>query len=271
MKSVNFISNAAYNYSYLVMKNSKISYRGEIVKYFKEDFTEENYQKILESITNETIFYEEMEQKKGFTLWRHDIDLSVHRANRLAKIEKQSNIKATYFLQLGSDFYNVFEQEIKELIFEIKELGHEIALHFDPTQYHIDKKSDLEKYLTYEKNILETLFDTKIKVFSFHNPTNEILKYDDFKYMGMINTYAKYFKEEVQYCSDSNGYWRHKRLEDFLAQKYDKIQVLTHPGWWQKNIMSPRKRIQRCIDGRADKLAKKYDKALEEFGRENVR
>lgn len=240
------------------------------MKYYEEDFTENNYQILLKMILYEAVFYEEIKHKEHFALWRHDIDFSVHRANKLAKIEKKNNINATYFLQLGSYFYNVFEQEIKELIFEIKELGHEIALHFDPTQYHIKKKDDLEKCLVYEKNILQTLFDTKIKVFSFHNPTAEILKYNDFKYADMINTYAKYFKEEVQYCSDSNGCWRHKRLEDFLAQKYDKIQVLTHPGWWQKDIMSPRKRIQRCIDGRADKLAKKYDKALEEFGRENI-
>lgn len=238
---------------------------------FIEDFTEDNYHKLLKMISNETIFYSEIDKKNFFTLWRHDVDFSVHRSNAIAKIEKQNNIKATYFFQLGSYFYNVFEQEIKELILEIKELGHEIGLHFDPTQYNIASKKDLEKYLSFEKNILESLFDVKIKVFSFHNPTAEILMYDEFMYADMINTYAKYFKEEVQYCSDSNGYWRHKRLEDFLAQKYDKIQVLTHPGWWQKDIMSPRKRIQRCIDGRADKLAQKYDKSLEEFGRENVK
>ena len=43
----------------------------------------------------------------------------------------------------------------------------------------------------------------------------------------MINVYAKYFIENVEYCSDSDGYWRHKRLEDFLCADYDKIQVLT--------------------------------------------
>ena len=34
----------------------------------------------------------------------------------------------------------------------------------------------------------------------------------------MINVYAKYFIENVEYCSDSDGYWRHKRLEDFYVQ-----------------------------------------------------
>lgn len=237
------------------------------MQYFEEDFTLKSYQKLLGQITHKTIFYSQIKHKENFTLWRHDIDLSVHRAYSLAKIEKEMGVKATYFLQTGSIFYNIFEEEIQELVFKIKDLGHELGLHFSPSQYIYS----LEDMLSFEKNILETLFQTKIKVFSFHNPTDEILQNDNYKYAGMINTYARYFKENVEYCSDSNGYWRHKRLEDFLSQKHSKIQVLTHPGWWQKNIMSPRERIQRCIDGRAKKVGDIYDSILNKYGRENVR
>lgn len=239
--------------------------------YSFDDFTEIKYADFLKLTNLPSIFYEEIMSKDKFLLWRHDIDHSIHRAKKLAELEKKYFIKATYFLQLGSFFYNIFEEEIKELILNILSLGHQIGLHFDPTQYKINTKEDLEKYLNFEKNILENLFQVEIKVFSFHNPTEEILKYDDFKYSGMINTYAKYFKENVEYCSDSNGYWRYKRLEDFLNEKHKKIQVLTHPSWWQKEIMSPRDRIQRCIDGRANNTAKKYDGLLDEHGRKNVR
>ncbi|WP_024954309.1 hypothetical protein [Sulfurospirillum arcachonense] len=241
------------------------------MNYYMEDFTESNYKKILEKNINTTIFYNEIHYNEIFILWRHDIDYSIHRAYTLALIEKKYSIKATYFLQLSSFFYNIFEEEIKELIIRILSLGHQIGLHFDPTQYNIQSKEDLEKYLNFEKKILENLFQVEIKVFSFHNPTKEILKYDDFKYSSMINTYAKYFKENVEYCSDSNGYWRYKRLEDFLNEKHTKIQVLTHPSWWQKEIMSPRDRIQRCIDGRSRNTAKKYDVLLNKYGRENVK
>ena len=46
----------------------------------------------------------------------------------------------------------------------------------------------------------------------------------------MINTYAKYFKENVEYCSDSNGYWRYKRLEDFLNlfEQYQKDEFINY-------------------------------------------
>ncbi len=241
------------------------------------DFTETNYKNILQNAITRYSFigYEDIKQisdNKEYILWRHDVDFSIHRSYALAKIEKELDVKATYFLQLGAEFYNLFEQEIKELIFKIRDFGHELGLHFDPTQYRINTKEDLEKYLLFEKNIIEKLFDIKVSVFSFHNPTENIMKFDDYQYAGMINTYAKYFKENIMYCSDSNGYWRHEKLEDFLSKKdYGNRQVLTHPGWWQKQSMSPFDRVKRCINGRVEKRLKTYEKNLKKYGRENVK
>jgi len=236
---------------------------------YVEDFTEKNYKMLLRKIQHKSIFYSNINKNKKFTLWRHDVDFSVNRALSLAKIEKIEGVNATYFFQLGSFFYNVFEQNIKEKIFQIKELGHEIALHFDPTQYNIETKEDLEKYLLYEKNILEFLLNTRINTFSFHNPTPSILEFKDWMYAGMVNAYAQYFKENVEYCSDSNGYWRHTRLEDFLKKRFDKIQVLTHPEWWQNKPMHPRQRIFRAIYGRSEFQLKMYDDMLLQNNRKN--
>jgi|LakMenEpi03Aug12_release.lakeMendotaPanAssembly.Ray.scaffolds.fasta_scaffold130672_2 hypothetical protein len=239
--------------------------------YNQEDFVEKNYKKLLKKIKNKTIFYNEIKAHSKFCLWRHDIDLSVHRAYSLAKIEKNLNIKATYFLLLGSNFYNIFENEIKKLVLKIVSLGHQIGLHFDLESYDIKTVKELEKYLTFEKNIIENLFQTKINVFSFHNPTEEVLlRYDNFKYAKMINTYGKYFKKKVEYCSDSNGYWRHKRLENFLDENHSKIQVLTHPGWWQKSSMPAFSRIKRCINGRALSVENYYITTLKKLRRKNI-
>lgn len=241
------------------------------------DFTEINYKNILQNAITRYSFIAfddvgEISNDKEYILWRHDVDFSIHRSYTLAKIEKKLNVKTTYFLQLGAEFYNLFEQEIKELVFKIRDFGHDIGLHFDPTQYRINTKEDLERYLNFEKNILENLFQVKIKVFSFHNPTEEMFKYDELKYSGMINAYAKYFKENFMYCSDSNGYWRHERLEDFLVKnEIGNRQVLTHPGWWQKEAMSPFDRIKRCIYGRGEKRIKIYEENLKKFGRKNVK
>jgi hypothetical protein len=241
-----------------------------IFDYNKKDFTERNYKKLLKKINKKTIFFDEIKANSSFTLWRHDIDLSVHRAYTLAKIEKDLNIKSTFFLFLGSNFYNIFDKEIKNLIFKIKSLGHDLGLHFDSSQYPIKNKNQLERHLNFEKNILEKLFDINIKVFSYHSPSQEILKYDDYKYAKMINTYAKYFKKNVEYCSDSDGYWRHKRLENFLDTNYHKIQVLTHPGWWQKNSAPAFSRVKRCINGRAQSVKNEYINTFKKLKRKII-
>jgi hypothetical protein len=132
-------------------------------QYYIEDFTEENYARLLELIPNPTYFYDEVEKKRSFTLWRHDVDFSVHRALRLAEIETEKEVKATYFFQLGCMFYNLFETEIREKVKKIHAMGHSIGLHFDPTQYAIDSVEALERWLSFEK---ETLGNPPFSIFA---------------------------------------------------------------------------------------------------------
>jgi hypothetical protein len=144
-------------------------------------------------------------------------------------------------------------------------------LHFDAHYYRIDRKSSLEDALAREKRVLEEFFDCQIRVFSFHIPSASTQAFGDLEYAGLINAYAEYFRREVPYCSDSNGYWRHRRLEDVLRKASDpRLQVLTHPELWQDTVMSPKQRVYRCIDGRAAKTRRWYDETLRTHGRENI-
>jgi hypothetical protein len=247
-----------------------------LFNYNQDDFTISNYSKLID-IAKKNYQFNNFEQKTHkpklpSVLWRHDVDYSVHNAYELAKIEASKDVIATYFFQLGSEFYNIFEYEIKKLIQDIASLGHSIGLHFDPSVYQIKAKKDLEEKMQFERNILRNLLDVSIDVVSFHNPTPEILNYDDYELSGMINTYSKFYKKNYGYCSDSNGYWRFLRLEEVLESKeYDLLQVLTHPAWWQKDILHPRERIERCIIGRAKAVSYNYDMILKKFNRQNIR
>lgn len=247
-----------------------------IMDYNFEDFTEDNYRKLLRLAKSHYHFitYEKFEEKGKNILWRHDIDFSVHRALKLAQIEAEENIISTYFIHLHNESYNAMELEVAKRIFEIIDLGHEIGVHFDPAFYSLMNKqmSQLEYYLSMEKEILEKIFNSEIKAFSFHNPDiGNWLKVEKNEIAGLINTYSPYIKEKYGYCSDSNGYWRFRRLADVLCEAQDeKLQVLTHPEWWVPESMSPRDRISRCIDGRAVNQHRWYDKLLKDMGRENI-
>ncbi len=245
--------------------------------YYFEDFTELNYRHILNliKIRYNTIFFTNYRNKGRNLLLRHDIDCSVHRAYRLAQIEAENNIYSTFFLWMHSPHYNLFEEEIVNLVNRIIYLGHEIGLHFD-IGFYDQKKFDRDRlleYMEFEKYILEKLFHKSITVFSFHEPSDETLKYYSVDcYCGMINTYSVFIRDNYDYCSDSNGYWRFRRLEDVLIKAdAEKLQLLLHPEWWTPEVLSPRQRISRCIDGRCRMNHKKYNKSLEDMRRLNVR
>jgi hypothetical protein len=88
---------------------------------------------------------------------------------------------------------------------------------------------------------------------------------------GLVNASGRGLRDSYLYVSDSNGYWRHRRLPDVLEDgTSERLHVLTHPEWWQGEPMSPRARLERCISGRADRTRAWYTEMLERWGRENV-
>jgi hypothetical protein len=241
--------------------------------YYFSDFTRENYRHILRLAQKRFTFrtYDDYIEKESFVIWRHDVDTSLNSAYKLAIIEAEEGIVAYYFIHLHNVFYNPLELKMSNLVREILSYGHRIGLHFDSNYYNIRNELELERWLSFEADILARIFDIEITTFSFHNPTDITTAFSNAKYAGLLNTSSDYFRTDVEYCSDSNGYWRHRRLEDVLKEDdHDRIQVLTHPEWWQESVMSPKERIWRSIEGRAASTKQWYEDMLILFGRDNV-
>jgi hypothetical protein len=237
------------------------------------DFTRDNYRLLLQLAKKNYKFssYIDFDREEKFILWRHDLDTSVHSARKLAEIEAEEKIVCTYFLHLHNPFYNLLEREISDCVRDIQGFGHQLALHFDVHYYGIENEKELVKYLIFEKEILEKLFGQPVLVFSFHNTNEFTMSCQRWEYAGLINTYAEYFQRHVGYCSDTNGYWRERRLEDILLAASDSsLQVLTHPEWWQEIAMSPKQKIDRCINERAIANRSWYEETLKKFGRMNL-
>jgi hypothetical protein len=243
------------------------------LKYYFSDFTRSNYRRLLSLAKNSYSFcdYENFSNHDRIIIMRHDLDFSVHSAYRLAEIEKAEGIITTYFIHLHNKFYNTFEKEITELLSGIFGMGHKAGIHFDTDFYNINEQAVLEEKLVFEKRVLEDLFEVPFNVFSFHNPTEFILNnFVSDTYAGIINAYGNRFRN-FTYCSDSNGYWRFNRLEDVINDPSNtRLHVLIHPAWWQDEVLSPKKRIWRCIDGRAEKIKQSYIEELKNHGREII-
>lgn len=245
---------------------------GNAQKYCFDDFTQDNYRRLLQLAKQHYTFlsYDNLPTTEKILLLRHDLDFSVHAACRLARIEAEEGIKSTYFLLLHSEFYNLLEKEVSDCVREIMSYGHRIGLHFDPTYYGIEDEDQLIKHLQFEKTIIENLFSQPINAFSFHITSPFTARCEQWQYADMINVYAHYFKQ-IGYCSDSNGYWRHQRLEDVLrAGQHKQLQVLIHPEYWPIKVSSPRERVMRCIEGRAQKTQQWYQAILAKHNREDI-
>mgnify|MGYP003634640091 FL=1 len=175
---------------------------------------------------------------KKFCVLRHDIEFSIDRAYKLAKIEKELDVVSTYTVQVRNNTYNALSEKNIDLISKIKELGHHIGLHQNPPSSM--KLDTLKDYIMRDITILEECYGFEIDRFAFHRPKKEYLNY----YVQLdnkINCYDKKFFHffenrpeslEILYLADSNHKWKYGYPLDFDFSKINKLQLLTHPFSW---------------------------------------
>lgn len=239
-------------------------------------FTLENYERLVRQAVDrgfEFCFYDDEQIHSGEMkiLWRHDVEFAPDIALRTAKIEAEAGVKATYFFQLHSEFYNVLESYHSNILKEIVALGHQVGLHFDAHYYNITTQQKLDQYIELDKVYFEAVFALKLKAFSFHNTTPFILSCEELSYGGLVNVYSSLFKNNFRYCADSTGFWRYEILDEVLADtSVKRLQVLTHDAMWSEEVLSPRKRVHKSIQDSADRIKNQYDILLPSLGAKNI-
>jgi len=221
------------------------------LNYRVEDFTIEKYRKFLNDAKKRYVFssFESLPVNQPHILLRHDLDLSISAGHKIAIIENELGISATYFVLLHSPFYNLLEAKNFILVKEILKLGHNLGFHFDSHFYNISNEDELNEKISFEKDLLNNLFNVDIQVFSFHLTNKFTIQSRNYYYGDLINAYSDIFQTQYEYCSDSYGVWRHKRLFDLISEtKSKKLQILTHPEWWIHDAILPEARIKNIID-----------------------
>ena len=239
------------------------------------DFSEDAFRELLRALKRGGYrFARYGEAPEGrHVLWRHDVDFSMHRAARLARIEAEEGATATYFVNAHSAFYSLLEPEILRLCKEMRAGGHEFGLHFDASAYPIDRWSlaELEAALVREQRLLEMILDAPVRSVSWHNPDlSNLLDFDAEVICGLHNAYGARLRGDYAYCSDSNGYWRYRPMAEVISEGSERLHLLTHPAWWTPEPMPPSDRIDRAILGRARAVRRDYDELLALGGRKNV-
>ena len=161
----------------------------------------------------------------------------------IASLEEKLEIRATYFFMLTTNTYSALSLKNKNLIKEIREKGHSISLHFDPTAY-----KDMDKGFCSEKKIFEDVFDVELKIVSLHRPGN-FLKNNNKILEGCLHTYQDEFFKKMVYLPDSAGSDIQKKLlEVDLNSLSNTIQMVTHPIWWTSNSSSPSETLYKWLE-----------------------
>ena len=228
-------------------------------KYHFDDFTLGNYKRLVQMAVDKGFEFilhkDDFVPERKDVIWRHDVEFEPDIALKMAEIEHEEGVKATYFFQLHSGFYNVMSGHYRQAFHQIKDLGHCVGLHFDSAYWGITSEDQLNDYIKIDKEYLEKNMDVEIDTFSFHNTTPFTQGCLEYRYGGLINVYSSFFKKNYNYCGDSLGYWRFDRLEDVLNDDNVRhLQVLTHDGNWNEEVLSVRKRYYQMLHAHADRL-----------------
>ena len=146
----------------------------------------------------------------GDLILRHDVDLSLDAALRMAELEAEAGAHATYFLMTGSVFYNLSSHEGERALERLRELGHRVGLHAVYPRLDLDERFD--------------------RVVAWHNPDPEYMRAP---VEGAINVMEEPWFDPETYRSDSNQHWRSGcPHEELRAGAFPWLQLLTHPEIW---------------------------------------
>jgi hypothetical protein len=151
----------------------------------------------------------------GDLIIRHDVDLSLEAAVRMAEVEADAGAWSTWFLMTRSVFYNLASEDGERAVARLRELGGRIAHH--AVWPHVD---------------LDERFDP---VVAWHNPD---LAYVAEPIEGATNAMGPRFYDAERFRSDSNHRWGHRGRENDCPHselehgELDWLHLVIHPAIW---------------------------------------
>jgi hypothetical protein len=166
------------------------------------------------------------EPQPGEIFLRHDVDLVLDAAVRMAELEAERGISATYFLMTRSAFYNLDSPDGEAALERLRELGHRVGLHAVHPRIDYDERFD--------------------RVLAWHNPDPE---YVNAPVEGLVNVMTPPWFDREHYRSDSNQHWRSGDPTDALARReFEWLQLLIHPEIWAFEGARMRETMESMLD-----------------------
>ena len=239
-------------------------------------FSFDDYREIIRAIkaTGRYATYEEALEKDSFVIMRHDVEYSVERAHALAKVEESMDFRSTFFFQWTNNSYNILSRKNRDILSDMHERGQHIGLHFA-----LNGMTDMrviKERIKQEIDMLSNMLGFEINSFSIHRPSPDVLA-ENIKISGIINAYQDDFftfdpkatpesELDVKYLSDANHVWRYGYPDEETINKYDKVQILTHPFAWTKQGYDNLENYKTLVNEKYVELIDSIDTECKDFG-----
>jgi len=191
-----------------------------------KDFTLKSYSILVQQLIKSNYTFQTMEDfiEKPLDraiIMRHDVDRKPQNALRMAKLEKELAVKATYYFRTISQTFK------PEIIKEIAKMGHEIGYHYENL---CDAEVQIKNLKLKNKNsdkYKQTLFELAIKDF-----TNNLTK---LRRITQINNIAMHGRPMGKW--DNRDLWKkfdYKKYgissEPYFDINFNKVQYITDAG-----------------------------------------
>lgn len=180
---------------------------------------------------------------------RHDIKISLSKALRMAEIEHDSGLPATYMVRGDSPLYSLIGRQARIHLMEFVQMGHEVGLHFDlahETRRCASYLRLIESEIHTACERIEQIICRPIRSISFQRAI-PLLFGGPLLINGRINADAG---ELRNWCiSDSGGDWRDTHpLTQLTCPAGPVLQAIIHPIWWGDEHTHAPQRLQEFFE-----------------------
>ena len=246
------------------------------------DFTINKYKELVSALKDAgyefMTFAEYAEGRRAdkLVMMRHDVDRQVERARRLAEVESEMRVRASYY------FREKFIDDRDEIRY-IESLGHEVGYHYEEL---VAEKGDVDKaYARFARNVKKMRQVVDVRTITMHGSpmsrfdSKDMWRVYDYKKLGLIGEpQIDVDWNEMVYLTDTGRSWngvsrRDKVLEMVSEWKakgwvYDKtddvigalkegrfpscVIMTTHPQRWTDNVWEWMRelvvqRVKNCV------------------------
>jgi hypothetical protein len=181
---------------------------------------------------------------------RHDIKISLNKALRMAEIEHEYGLPATYMVRGDSPLYSLDGRQARIQLMELVQMGHEVGLHFD-LAHETRQSPSFQRLVESEIQIacerIEQIICRPVRSLSFQRAL-PLFFGGSLLINGRINADARELR--AWYLSESGGSWRDGEPLPQLAQPAadSVLQLALHPIWWGDEHKHAPQRLQEFFD-----------------------